>query len=264
MVLEFLRRRRRAQRPESAESAESADSAVARSGASRVAAWSWLDAAGRDLLVADTDTLLRTLRWEAAQPFELTDEIRSTIAAHAALLTLELGLDCYRDVSSVIVHPSTIELRGEHAVGAGVVSDHPLDLLGQAHHRGPVLIAWDTARNQARHPERGHNVVFHEFAHHLDMLDGWVDGTPPLPDDAARRRWIEVCTDAYERLRAGDTAGGVLDGYGAVDPGEFFAVATEAFFARPRALARARPDLYDVLAAFYRQDPVALQRARPA
>ena len=99
-------------------------------------------------------------------------------------------------------------------------------------------------------------MVFHEFAHHLDMLDGWVDGTPPLPDEAARARWIDVCTDAYERLRRGDT-GGVLDGYGSVSPGEFFAVATEVFFARPVALQRVRPELYRVLADFYLLDPVA-------
>ena len=248
MAFEFLRRFRRPV-------ADPAPSDLATEAASRVAAWSWLDDAGRAQLVADTDSLLRSLRWEAAVPLELTDEMRSTIAAHAALLTLELGLECYRNVSSVIVHASTFEQRGEHAIGGGLVSDGPVDLLGQAHLHGPVLIAWDTARDQARHPERGHNVVFHEFAHHLDMLDGWVDGTPPLPNDAARRRWVEVCTGAYERLRSGDTAGGVLDGYGAVDPGEFFAVATEVFFARPTALANALADLYEVLADFYLQDP---------
>jgi len=248
VAFEFLRRFRRPV-------ADPAPSDLATEAASRVAAWSWLDDAGRAQLVADTDSLLRSLRWEAAVPLELTDEMRSTIAAHAALLTLELGLECYRNVSSVIVHASTFEQRGEHAIGGGLVSDGPVDLLGQAHLHGPVLIAWDTARDQARHPERGHNVVFHEFAHHLDMLDGWVDGTPPLPNDAARRRWVEVCTGAYERLRSGDTAGGVLDGYGAVDPGEFFAVATEVFFARPTALANALADLYEVLADFYLQDP---------
>lgn len=234
-----------------------APSAAAERAAEKVAGWSSLGDDHRARLVADTELLMRNLRWEAANGFALTDEIRATIAANAALLTLGLGLDCYRNVSSVIVHPTTFERRGEHDIGHGLVSDDPVDLLGEANHRGPVLIAWDAARSQARHPEHGHNVIFHEFAHQLDMLDGWVDGTPPLPDDAARARWIEVCTDAFDRLRDGDTAGGVLDGYGAVDPGEFFAVVTEVFFARPRALATARPDLYGVLADFYRQDPAA-------
>lgn len=200
-------------------------------------------------------------RWEAANGFALTDEIRVVIAAQAALLVLGLDIDCYRDVTAIVVHPTTVTLHGERAGPArGVATDAPLSVVGQTHdRRGPVLIAWDAARAGARHPERGYNVVLHEFAHKLDMLDGLVDGTPPLPDDAARRRWVEVCTAAYERLRNGED-GGVLRGYAAVNPGEFFAVATEVFFDRPTDLAVEAPALYDVLRDFYRQDPAARTR----
>ena len=99
-------------------------------------------------------------------------------------------------------------------------------------------------------------MVLHEFAHKLDMLDHVVDGTPPLPDRAARERWIEVCTREFELLDRADGSDPVLDDYGATDPGEFFAVATEAFFTGPAALASHKPDLYGVLRDFYRQDPV--------
>jgi len=101
--------------------------------------------------------------------------------------------------------------------------------------------------------------VYHEFAHKLDMLDGTVDGTPPLATDQARARWIEVCTTEYTRLRKGE-GGPVLDEYGTVDPGEFFAVATEAFFDRPVELEAANPDLYEVLRDFYRQHPADRER----
>ncbi|MCB1958850.1 MAG: zinc-dependent peptidase, partial [Rhodocyclaceae bacterium] len=175
----------------------------------------------------------------------------------AALLVLGLdaGLDAYHDVGSVIVHPSTMRFR-ELAEGpaAGTVVDGDVDLLGQASYGGPVVIAWDAARRGARHPEHGHDVVLHEFAHKLDMLDHLVDGTPPLPDAAARQRWIDVCTRELELLRAGE-GGHLLDPYGATNPAEFFAVATEVFFSRPEELERHKPELYDVLRAFYRQDP---------
>ena len=120
-----------------------------------------------------------------------------------------------------------------------------------------MIIAWDAARADARHPERGHNVVFHEFAHKLDMLDDLVDGTPPLAPDA-RERWIEVCTAEYELLRSG-TDDSLLSDYAAVDPGEFFAVVTEVFFDLPGELRAAKPDLYSVLRDFYRQDPAQRQ-----
>ena len=142
------------------------------------------------------------------------------------------------------------------------MSDADLAIVGQTTFDGPVFIAWDAAREGARHPERGHNVVYHEFAHKLDMDDGTVDGTPVL-DPAARPRWIEVCTAVYQQVRDG-RAGPLLDDYAGVNPGEFFAVATEVFFDRPLELARAYPDLYDVLQAFYRQDPAARARRSAA
>jgi Mlc titration factor MtfA (ptsG expression regulator) len=129
-------------------------------------------------------------------------------------------------------------------------------VLGDAHDdRGPVILAWDEARAAARRPGSGHNVVYHEFAHKIDMLDDIVDGTPPLGrGDLAR--WVEVCTEAFTALRAGVDRP-PLQPYGATNPSEFFAVATEAFFDVPVELERFEPDLYDVLRNFYRQDPAA-------
>ena len=138
----------------------------------------------------------------------------------------------------------------------GVVSSGPVTILGEAAGgRGPVVIAWDRVREDTRHHERGHNVVIHEFAHKIDMLDDVVDGTPPLAA-AQYERWVRVCTEAFERLRTGDGPRTLRD-YAAVGPGEFFAVATEVFFGAPRTLRDGEPDLYDVLCAFYRQDPAS-------
>jgi MtfA peptidase len=234
--------------------------------AGAVAHWALLDDAERARLGEMMEFLLRHKRWEAAAGFALTDEIRVVVAAQAALLILGLDLSWYRDVQAIIVHPTTVVLRGERPGPVdGVMTDSPEPILGQANdRRGPVLIAWDAARAEARHPEWGHNVVLHEFAHKLDLLDGLIDGTPPLPDEAARRRWVEVCTAEYDDLRTG-RGDGLLSDYWAVDPGEFFAVATEVFFHRPGDLQTAKPALYAVLSDFYRQDPAerARRRVRP-
>lgn len=229
--------------------------------AAAVAHWAALDNTERARLAELMDQLVNRKRWEPANGFELTDEIRLVIAAQASLLILGLDIDYYRGVSSIIVHPTIVTLHGERPGPAhGVVTNAPLPIVGQAHdRRGPVLIAWDAARANARHPERGHNIVFHEFAHKLDMLDNLVDGTPPLADQTARNRWIEVCTTEYELLRAG-RGGPLLRDYAAVNPGEFFAVATEVFFALPEEMRSQKPALYDVLRGFYQQDPA--QRAQ--
>ena len=101
--------------------------------------------------------------------------------------------------------------------------------------------------------------MLHESAHKMDMLDGVVDGTPLLPDQQALDRWIAVCAAELELMRRGE-AGPLLDDYGAIDPGEFFAVATETFFGRPLDFREAKPQLYEVLADYYRQDPAAREQ----
>jgi Mlc titration factor MtfA (ptsG expression regulator) len=165
-------------------------------------------------------------------------------------------------VTTIIVHPTTFAIPGPRATAIqGMLDAGERPLLGEAHHdRGPLLLAWDQVRAGARHRGRGHNVVFHEFAHKMDMLDGVVDGTPLLPNRVALDRWIEVCAAELELMRRGE-AGALLDDYAATDPGEFFAVATEVFFDRPIEFRNTRAQLYEVLSAFYRQDPAAREEA---
>lgn len=217
--------------------------------------WEHLDPDERERLLALTDWLLRKKHWEAARGFDLDDAIRVVIAAQAALLVLGLTTDHYRLVSAVVVHPTATVARGERAGPVpGTRTDAIVPIHGLAQdRRGPVLIAWDEARAGARHPERGHNVVFHEFAHKLDLLDGDFDGAPPLAP-ARLAEWERVGAEVFEALAAGRSRP-PLRAYGAVNRAEFFAVATEAFFDRPGELLAAEADLYAVLAAFYRQDP---------
>ena len=174
------------------------------------------------------------------------------------MLILGLDVGYFGKVTSIIVHPKTFAIPGPHATAIrGMIDDGARPLLGEAHHdRGPVLLAWDEARFAARHRGRGHNVVLHEFAHKMDMLDGVVDGTPLMQDRAALDRWIEVCEAEFDLMQAGG-GGTLLDDYAATDPGEFFAVATEVFFDRPVDFRETKPELYEVLAGFYRQDPAA-------
>jgi len=225
--------------------------------------WTVLDDRERELLEGAGDWLLRHKHWEAANGFTLTHEITVTIAMQAALLVLGLDVDAYREVSAIVVYPTAMRSRGLRAgPTSGTLVDGVVPVLGEAHdRRGPVLLAWDEAEDAARDPGRGHNIVFHEFAHKLDMQDDMLDGTPPLARRQDRQRWIEVCTEAFDALRAGVDRP-PLQPYGATNPAEFFAVATEAFFDVPLALERNEHDLYAVMRGYYRQDPA--QRARRA
>ena len=221
--------------------------------------WPFLDEDERARLGDLIDRLLADKGWEAARGSTLTDEMCTVIAAQAALMVLRLDLDAYRDVRAIIVHPTTVTSRAPRPGPVpGVITEEPVDLLGEAHQqRGPVVLAWDAVLDDARHPGTGRNVVIHEFAHKLDMLDGLVDGTPPVPGREAYDRWVRVCTAAYQQLRScGHDA--LLRDYAAQDPGEFFAVSAEVFFDQPEPMRELKPDLYGVFVDYFRQDPAAL------
>jgi MtfA peptidase len=225
-----------------------------------------LDQAEQQHLTELTQVFIAEKAWEGCNGLELTDEIRVTIAGQACLLLLGFEHDLYRNVETILVYPSTvIPRRAEEPMFARpTIVSEVMPLIGEAHGRGPVILTWDAVRRGGIHPELGHNVVYHEFAHKLDMLDDSVDGTPPLESREQYRAWVEVCTREYEQLRERSERGEptLLDPYGGTDVGEFFAVATECFFDRPVELSENHPDLYAVLSEFYRQDTAARERRR--
>ena len=207
---------------------------------------------------AHTEQLIDRVNWEAARGFAIDESMIATIAAHAALLVAGFELDTrpYRDVTSVIVHAGTFV---SHDVVAGptrgVVSDAPRYLAGQAGHgRGPIVLDWRTAAREIVRPELGTNVIFHEFAHKLDQLDGVFDGMPPLGSDRARAAWEQSIGTNYRRLRRRGRDP-LVRAYGATNRAEYFAVISELFFTVPAALLDHLPRVYRLLADFYHQDP---------
>lgn len=196
--------------------------------------------------------------WEGCGGLVMTDEIKATIAALACLLVLGMEHNYFDRVLSILVYPHGYRPREESDRG-GLVPVHPSGRLGEAWYRGPVILSWSDAYHEGRHPREGHNVVFHEFAHQLDMLDGVINGTPPLRDAEQARRWREVMTAEYQALIRASEEGRatLLDQYGTTNEGEFFAVCTECFFDRPVEMAQRHPRLYDLLRDYYRQDPAA-------
>ncbi len=222
-----------------------------------VAHYRYLSAAEQARLRDDLRVFLAEKSWEGCGGLTITDEMKVTIAAQACLLVLNLGLESYHRVVSILVYPHGY--RATDVAGPGGIVEGASDRLGEAHYRGPVILSWDEVLADGRHPSAGKNLVFHEFAHQLDMLDGVIDGTPPLRDRDQYRRWQKVMTAEYQRLIEASAEGRatLLDKYGTVNEGEFFAVATECFFDKPVALARRHPPLYDLLREYYGQDPAA-------
>jgi Mlc titration factor MtfA (ptsG expression regulator) len=205
-----------------------------------------------------TQVFVAEKHWEGCGGLELDDEIRVTIAGTACLLILGRDHDLMRDVESILVYPSTVLVPARPASmfdGTPRVVGGPTAVLGEAHGRGPVVLAWDSVLQGARNPRDGLNVVIHEMAHKIDFLDGDADGTPPLASGRERQEWARVCTEAFRALRAGEEH--LLRDYATTNEAEFFAVASEVFFEKPKQLARELPELYAVLRGFYNLDLAA-------
>jgi Mlc titration factor MtfA (ptsG expression regulator) len=212
-------------------------------------------------LLGHTRVLLEEKHFEGAGGLLMRDEVRVTIAAQAALLLLHRDTDYFPRLTSIIVYPTGYVAADVKRADGGIWSEDDEALLGHTQRDLRALVlSWDDVRAGAADPDDGHNLVLHEFAHQLDFEDGSTDGTPLLDSGAEVRAWADVFGQELETLRRAADAGEytVLDPYGAQDPAEFFAVATETFFERPAELAQRHPRLYEQLRRFYRQDPAAV------
>jgi hypothetical protein len=220
--------------------------------------------AQRERLIELTTELARDKTWEGVGGVRITDEVRVTIAANAALPILAYDTWPYRQVKSIIVRPTTTITTGRRAGPvAGTFTDEPMHLVGEAApNNGPLAFSWDTVVYESRHPGHGGNVVIHEFAHKIDMNDGFADGVPPLRGEALDQ-WRAVLVDEYERTESRESDA-VLRPYAWASPAEFFAVSTETFFCLPGELAEAKPALYAALRDLYQQHPAEFSRSAGA
>jgi MtfA peptidase len=223
-----------------------------------------LPEADRKELEGHIQVFLAEKRFEGCGGLELSEAMKVCIAAQACVLLLHRDTDNYPGLRSILVYPSTYFMKATRHVGSGVIEEKIDSRLGEAWDSGAVVLAWDAVQGGATNPQDGHNVVIHEFAHLLGFEDGRADGAPVLDPGSlwpwrknSYAAWGRVLRAEYEELRARTESGqpSVLDSYGATNPTEFFAVATESFFERPHALQQTHPTLYDELKAFYRQDP---------
>ncbi len=229
----------------------------------KVPIYNRLPRADQEELQGHIHVFLEEKYFEGCGGLELTEEIKVTIAAWACLLLLHRKTNYYPRLITILVYPNAYVARSLEPKGGGVVEEGESVRLGEAWMGGVAVISWDDVCRGGSDDHDGVNVVLHEFAHLLDFEDGSADGTPPLAHRSDYVTWTRVLSDEFDRLRRDAALGrwSVLDHYGATNPAEFFAVATECFFEKPVQLRRKHPELYEELKTYYRQDPAALVRA---
>ncbi|MGJ8655285.1 MAG: zinc-dependent peptidase [Akkermansiaceae bacterium] len=184
---------------------------------------------------------------------EITPHMQHVIAAQACLLLLRKPHDLYAKLRTIRLYPEAYIATGDY--GEESVR------LGESWTTGSVVLAWSSVLSGGRNSEDGHNVTIHEFSHQLDQQDGAGDGVPLLETRSCYREWATIMKPEFDTLisRSSENKRTVLDSYGATNPAEFFAVATETFYEKPHQLQQKHPKLYTLLTNYYGVNPLDWQ-----
>lgn len=213
----------------------------------------------RDTLHQKIGQFVSTTFFEGCNGLELDDEMILTVSAQACLLVVNHEGRPYPGLNTVLLYPTAFTSTSESAGPGGTLISREVKCLGESWENGTVILAWDSVRRGAQNIFDGHNVTFHEFAHQLDSRDGDTDGVPLLPNQEAYQSWAMVlgehCNVFIDRVQRRKKT--ILDPYGATNPAEYFAVATETFFEKSRQLKKKQPELYQELQNFYQLDPAS-------
>ena len=201
---------------------------------------------------------LHKKQFVGVQELQLTDAMCLIIAALACLPALGLGIACLSGWTEIIVYPAAFLISRDERDAAGVVHHQEQALIGESWSRGPLILSWDDIEKDMQGQSSGRNVVIHEIAHKLDVLNGAADGYPPLHRGMDIAAWSTSLSAAYETLvrQVQHHHRVCINPYAATSPAEFFAVISEYFFCAPELLQPHFADVYRQLRLYYRQDPL--------
>lgn len=218
-----------------------------------------LSDADRNELHGHIQVLFSEKHFEGASGLEVTEAMKLIICAHAALLLLHRKTDYFPRLVTIIVYPAAYAAKTQIQTGRGVLSEVIETRAGESWTSGVLILAWEDVEKDLAGVPATRSVILHEFAHQLDAGSGIMNGAPVLSDRELQQHWPEALSAAYERLSSATRQHEhtLLRPYGAKNPSEFFAVATEAFFLYPVDLQRGEPDLYSALCQYFKQDPAS-------
>lgn len=221
----------------------------------------WLDAHVPLYATADADARRRFERdvrfaldeytFEGVNGAAVTEARRLAIAAGIAALLHGRPSWELSGTKTVLIYPD----RFDDSYYGGAYADYD----GMAHEQGPLIVSGPAVDASWMDSDVADNVVLHELAHLFDFANEGADGVPSLVDPASATSWQALVRREMRRVERGRS---LLRPYAAEAPSEFFAVAVEAFFEQPEALARRHAELYEALVAFFNVDPATRNASR--
>lgn len=197
--------------------------------------------------------------FEGCGGLTMTEQKKVIISAYACVLLLGEPADYYADLQSILVYPDDYSAPVHEEDESGIVTTGTETRKGEFWNVGSIVLSWKDLKENIYEGSNRRNIVFHEFAHHLDEQYGLTAGVDESGRVNRDDEWSETLAKTYRTLQKMSHRGavGVLDPYGAEHPAELFAVATEAFFLNPAKLQKEYPNLYKGFISFYNINPAS-------
>ena len=185
------------------------------------------------------------------------DEIRVTIAAQACILLLHRKTDYYPELFSILVYPGAFIAKGYIELAPASIWKPSRYISGNPGSTArlffPGTMFWPTP------PTSTTATTWCSTSSPINWTSKTVGRTARLRCLTGRCMWRGpgYWAEDFLRLRhdAEEGLATVLDQYGATNPAELFAVATECFFEKPVQLQSKHPELYENLKLYFQQDP---------
>lgn len=180
--------------------------------------------------------------------FELEEIDRVLIAASAVIPVFKFKNWGYTSITGVIIYPENFDEKlafGEHA------SSKPISgLVGSGKFENQMIISRKALHHGFKNHTDKRNTAVHEFVHLLDKQDGDTDGVPEnLMDKQYVMPWLKLMHKEMEAINNNKSD---IRKYGGTQDAEFFAVASEYFFERPKLMRKKHPELYKMLKMCFR------------
>ena len=220
---------------------------------SKVAFYRVLNDADKILFNRRAMLFLSTTGVESGQ-FDVTDHDRLLVAASAIIPVWGFDDWHYFNLNTVYLLPAAFNENIEFGQPDSFITG----MVGTGRMANKLVLSRPALYQGFENSKDKQNVGIHEFVHLIDMMDGECDGYPErLKEHAFSIPWFELVGEKIEAIHARKSN---IRDYGATNRAEFFAVASEYFFERPKMLKRKHSRLFDELSQFYQQDIMRIEQ----
>ncbi len=177
---------------------------------------------------------------------ELIDKL--LIAASGIIPIFKFPSWKYTNLYEILLYPNTFD-EDFKTTGKG---RRILGMVGTGFMEGKMILSKPALHHGFDNSTDKRNTAIHEFIHLIDKMDGSIDGIPKLLLERPYvLPWFELINNKMDEIYHNHSD---INPYGGKNKVEFFAVASEYFFERPKLLAKKHPKLYEMLEEIFDHD----------